>query len=70
MTDEELQAELAAQFKSWRDGSLLEPELLKLYQTIIDDGMEAGLGGTVQGLCNDLIVHAACTPMKPRTPPH
>jgi hypothetical protein len=66
---EDIKAKLAAQFKSWRDGSLMEPELLKIYQTIIDDGMENAFGMSIAILCNDLIAHGACTPMKPRPLP-
>lgn len=72
MTDEEqaeLRAKIAAQFKIWEDGSLLEPKMLKIYQTIINDGMEDGLGMMINSTCKLLIHHGACTPYKPRQLP-
>lgn len=65
----EMHSKLAAQSKSWEDGSLLEPKMLKIYQTIIDDGMEHGLGMMITSTCNLLIHHGACTPYKPRQLP-
>lgn len=66
---ESINKKLQDQFRSWRDGSLLEPELLKIYQTIIDDGMQCMLGGAIELLCNDLLYYSACTPRKPRPLP-
>ena len=68
MTDS-IDDKLAAVFKSWYDGSLLEPKMLKIYQTIIDDGMQDGLGSDVSNACNALIDSGACTPRKPRPIP-
>lgn len=61
MSDDELREKLHAQYKRWHDGSLMEPALLKIYQSIIDKKKEYFLGDTIMHICNNLVFYGACT---------